>query len=75
MGIPFPRGLSRAGQGALPAPPFFWGLNGTLSVVGSIATVMIALTLGFQVAMVTGAACYVVAALAAGVIDALPVRP
>jgi hypothetical protein len=75
MGIPFPRGLSRAGQGALPAPPFFWGLNGTLSVVGSIATVMIALTLGFQAAMVAGAACYVIAALAAGVIDALPVRP
>jgi hypothetical protein len=69
MGIPFPRGLSRAGRGSLPAPPFFWGLNGTMSVIGSISTVVIALTFGFRVAMLAGAACYVVAALAAGPVD------
>ena len=69
MGMPFPRGLSRAGQGSLPAPPFFWGLNGIMSVVGSIGTVVIALTLGFRVAMLAGAACYLIAALAARVAD------
>src|SRR5262245_32533069 len=69
MGMPFPRGLSRAGQGSLPAPPFFWGLNGIMSVVGSIGTVVIALTLGFRVAMIAGAACYLIAALAARVAD------
>jgi hypothetical protein len=34
-----------------------------MSVVGSVTTVFIALTLGFQAAMLVGCACYVVAAL------------
>ncbi|MEZ5319605.1 MAG: hypothetical protein R2752_19550 [Vicinamibacterales bacterium] len=70
MGMPFPRGLTRAGRGPLPAPPFYWGLNGTMSVVGSVATVVIAVTLGFRAAMIAGAAAYAVAALTAAVIDA-----
>ena len=35
-----------------------------MSVVGSIGTVLIAVTLGFQVAMIAGAVCYVGASLA-----------
>jgi SAM-dependent methyltransferase len=62
MGMPFPRGLMKAGQGSLAAAPFYWGLNGILSVVGSVGTVVIALTLGFKAAMIAGAACYVIAA-------------
>ena len=64
MGMPFPQGLRRAGQGSLAAPPFYWGLNGILSVVGSVGTVVIALTFGFRAAMIAGAVCYIVAALA-----------
>lgn len=63
MGMPFPSGLRRVG-GPLPDPPFYWGLNGVMSVVGSIGTVLVAVTLGFQVAMIMGAACYVGAAVA-----------
>jgi predicted membrane-bound spermidine synthase len=66
MGMPFPRGLRRVGQGALPAPAFYWGLNGVLSVIGSIGTMLIAVSLGFRAAMLAGAACYVLAALNAG---------
>ena len=33
MGMPFPRGLQKAGQGSAPAPPFYWGLNGIMSVI------------------------------------------
>lgn len=73
MGIPFPRGLARAGGGGLPPPPFFWGLNGTLSVVGSVATVVIAVTLGFRAAMIAGASVYAIAAIAAAPVDAVPV--
>jgi predicted membrane-bound spermidine synthase len=65
MGIPFPRGLQQTGRGPLPAPPFYWGLNGILSVIGSVSTVFIALQAGFQVAMFAGCACYLVAAAAA----------
>lgn len=64
MGMPFPRGLQRAGRGALPAPPFYWGLNGIMSVIGSVTTVFIAIRLGFQAAMLVGCACYLLATLA-----------
>jgi hypothetical protein len=63
MGVPFPRGLQLAGQGPLPAPPFYWGLNGVMSVMGSVVTVVVAITWGFKVAMLLGSACYVVAAI------------
>jgi len=64
MGVPFPSGLRRTGQG-LPSSPFYWGLNGILSVIGSVTTVFVALLFGFQIAMLVGAAVYLVAAGAA----------
>jgi hypothetical protein len=65
MGMPFPQGLSRVGHGPLPAPAFYWGLNGVLSVIGSVGTMALAVTLGFRVALVVGSLFYVVAGLAA----------
>ena len=64
MGIPFPSGLRKTGRGSLPAPPFYWGLNGIMSVIGSVTTVFVALFSGFQAAMLMGSVCYVLAALA-----------
>jgi hypothetical protein len=64
MGVPFPSGLRRTGQGSLPAPPFYWGLNGILSVIGSVTTVFVALLFGFQAAMLVGAGVYVIAGFA-----------
>lgn len=64
MGMPFPGGLRRTGVGSLQAPPFYWGLNGIMSVIGSVTTVFVALTAGFQAAMLMGSACYLLAALA-----------
>lgn len=71
MGMPFPRGLKQTGEGSLPAPPFYWGLNGVMSVIGSVTTVFVALIWGFQAAMLMGSACYVLAALAS--VKAFPV--
>jgi hypothetical protein len=65
MGMPFPRGLQATGSGPFPAPPFYWGLNGVFSVVGSMATMVVAVAFGFTWAMAGGGACYVFAALAA----------
>jgi hypothetical protein len=65
MGVPFPRGLQSTGRGSLPPPPFYWGLNGVMSVVGSVTTVFVALSWGFQAAMLIGCACYVLSALVA----------
>jgi hypothetical protein len=70
MGMPFPSGLRRAGQGGLAAAPFYWGLNGILSVVGSIATMLVAVNLGFRAAVIAGAACYAGAAWAAPRLEA-----
>ena len=67
MGMPFPRGLRATGRGPFPMPPFYWGLNGIFSVVGSMATMVTAVLFGFTWAMVGGAAFYVVAALASRV--------
>jgi hypothetical protein len=65
MGMPFPSGLRQAGRGPLPPAPFYWGLNGVLSVIGSIGTMAVAVNLGFKAAMAAGALCYVCAGLAA----------
>jgi predicted membrane-bound spermidine synthase len=64
MGMPFPRGLRQAGRAHLPPPAFYWGLNGVLSVIGSILTVLVAVNLGFQAVMIGAAAFYAAAALA-----------
>jgi hypothetical protein len=70
MGMPFPRGLALAAQAGLPAPPFYWGLNGILSVAGSLGTMVLAVTCGFTVAMLVGCLCYVGASVAAHGLEA-----
>jgi len=67
MGMPFPSGLRATGRGPFPAPPFYWGLNGVFSVVGSMVTMVVAVLFGFTSAMTAGAALYLVAALASPV--------
>ncbi len=69
MGMPFPSGLARVGQGPFPAAPFYWGLNGVLSVVGSVGTMALAVNVGFRLAMIAGSLFYVLAALAARALD------
>jgi predicted membrane-bound spermidine synthase len=64
MGMPFPRGLQSTGRGAFPAPPFYWGLNGIFSVVGSMATMVAAVIFGFTWAMIGGAVFYLFASAA-----------
>jgi hypothetical protein len=64
MGMPFPRGLAATGHGPYPAPPFYWGLNGIFSVLGSVGTMLAAVMLGFTAAMLGGAAFYLMAAAA-----------
>jgi hypothetical protein len=75
MGMPFPRGLQSTGRGPFPPPPFYWGLNGIFSVVGSMATMVAAVVLGFTWAMLGGAAFYLLAAAAAGALEAPAPRP
>jgi len=69
MGMPFPKGLRASGQGPFPAPPLYWGVNGLFSVLGSLATMVTAVIVGFTWAMLGGAAFYALAALLARPLD------
>jgi hypothetical protein len=70
MGMPFPSGLRETGRGPFPLPPFYWGLNGIFSVIGSLATIGVAVVAGFTWAMLGGVAFYLAAAFASGAFGA-----
>jgi len=58
MGMPFPLGIRQiAGLGA-GLVPWAWAANGFLSVVGSAATLLVAMSLGFAPVMVMAAVTY-----------------
>jgi len=58
MGVPFPHSLALLEKRAPGLVPWAWGVNGALSVVASILAAMAALSWGFRVVLVAGAACY-----------------
>ncbi len=65
MGMPFPllvRGLERSYPERIP---WAFGINGFASVTGTIAAVLIAMTVGQTAVLITGVLCYIAAAVAA----------
>jgi spermidine synthase len=64
LGLPFPSGLRLLRERSLPLVAWAIGVNGFASVVGSSLAVPIALVVGLQTLMLTGAVLYVLAALA-----------
>lgn len=58
MGMPFPMRLRRAEPDLIP---WFWGVNGSTSVLGSVLAIVVALNLGFRVAMLVGLFAYATA--------------
>jgi hypothetical protein len=66
MGIPFPTGLREVGCWKGDMVPWAWGINGVVSVLGSVSAMLAAKLWGFQMVLLGGAAVYaVVFALAA----------
>ncbi|MDO8567526.1 MAG: hypothetical protein Q7R57_02285 [Dehalococcoidales bacterium] len=64
MGFPFPLGLRLLKESGMEGyVPWVWGVNGVGSVVGSAATIVVAMTFGFTTALLMGAACYMMALL------------
>jgi len=59
MGIPFPSGLRITKELLAEDVPFMWGLNGIMSVVGSVLVVVIAMSIGFRWALLIGAIGYI----------------
>lgn len=63
MGMPMPLGirLTNLKMGALI--PWAWGVNGATSVLGSVATFILAISFGFNQALIAGLLVYAVGAL------------
>jgi hypothetical protein len=63
MGIPFPTGLSGLSRHRPALIPWAWGVNGALSVTGSVLTRLISISAGFSAVLICVAALYILAAL------------
>lgn len=61
MGIPFPLGISILGSTAPRLIPWAWAVNGCFSVLSPILAVMLALSAGFHMVLVSGAMMYLLA--------------
>jgi predicted O-methyltransferase YrrM len=58
MGMFFPSGLRSVGELAPGFIPWAWGINGCMSVYGSVVAILAAMVYGFNVALTVGAAVY-----------------
>jgi len=63
MGIPFPSGLSELRGSRKNIIPWAWGINGFFSVIGSSATVLIAMRWGFKSVVFIALALYFLSAV------------
>ncbi len=65
MGTAFPRGMALCQKRCAGLAPWLWGINGAMSIVGSILAVIIALEWGIAAVFWVGTAAYTAAFLAA----------
>ena len=61
MGLPFPVGLKLTKRKDPSLLPWVWGINGCFSVLGSILSVVVAITFCFNAVLECAAICYLVA--------------
>jgi len=64
MGIPFPSGLRLVQRTEPGFVPWGWGINATFTVIGTILSLVLAMTFGFTVVVLVAAGSYMVALLA-----------
>ncbi|MBN2351030.1 MAG: hypothetical protein JXD23_00565 [Spirochaetales bacterium] len=63
MGMPFPNALAALGASRPRLLPWAWGMNGALSVTGSVLARLISIPFGFSLVLVVTAIVYFIAAL------------
>ncbi len=63
LGIPFPTGLDSLSTNRRSLLPWAWGMNGALSVTGSVLTRIVSISTGFVVVLVCVIAIYLIVAL------------
>ena len=64
LGTPFPTGLRLVAKEASPLVPWAWGVNGFFTVIGSVAAMILAMTMGFTAVLIVAAGCYSTALMA-----------
>jgi hypothetical protein len=62
MGMPFPMGLSAAGQADPNGVPLYWGMNAVASTFGASLATALALLMGYHAALLAGAVVYLAVA-------------
>jgi len=62
MGMPFPSAMRLAPILWAVSVAYLWGVNGVMSVVGSVGAVLIGKLFGYSKAIIAGAVCYLLAA-------------
>jgi hypothetical protein len=65
MGTFFPTGLRSVGEQAASFVPWAWGINGCMSVYGSVVAILVAMVYSFNATLAVGAVVYAVGFLAA----------
>ncbi|MCZ6767863.1 MAG: hypothetical protein O7D93_01295 [Acidobacteria bacterium] len=60
MGFAFPVGMTLFGEGN---KPWFWAVNGVCGVLGSVSSIVLAMTVGLANVLLLGTGCYLVAIL------------
>lgn len=63
LGIPFPQALELAGKFGPRQIAVAWSVNGVMTVVGSVVSVVLSLTLGFSAVLLLGGGAYVAATI------------
>ncbi|MYD09042.1 MAG: class I SAM-dependent methyltransferase [Chloroflexi bacterium] len=63
LGIPFPQALESAGKLGARHIAVAWSVNGLMTVVGSVAAVILSITLGFSAVFLLGGGAYALATL------------
>jgi hypothetical protein len=61
MGMAFPMGLKLASQKFTQITPWLWGINGVMSVLATVLSVIIAMNYGISASYWCGVTCYVIA--------------
>ena len=66
LGMPFPTGVRIMGQHRQRLIPWGWAMNSYATVIGSVLSVLIAMSLGFSAVYLMAAGAYAIALLASG---------
>jgi hypothetical protein len=61
MGVMLPLGVTLLSLEDAPIIPWAWGINGGMSVIGTVGATIIAINAGFTATFLVGAALYIAA--------------